>query len=203
MTYRKHLLALALVAACSGEQVPGDAVPSAGAQPSAAQRDADAELADITAYRLDMGKIDRWLAVQRNMARAAAAMSPAEREAFRLEDEAEDSDDMDDMVRRIERNPVMNRAVRDAGLSAREFTMITMSILQSGMAAAVLQMRPNDNQDSLVREMKANIENVRFMQENEAVIRQKQQALQAELKAAGLDGESSDDSGDEASHDDH
>lgn len=186
MIYRKHLLALALVAACSGERAAtGDSAASSANQ-AGAERSGDAELADITAYRLTMDKIDRWMTAQRNVAMATAAMSPAERAAFEAESDDDDSNEsMDDMVNRIEDNATMSKAVRDAGLSAREFTMITMSFVQSGMAAAVLKMRPNDNQDSLVREMKANMDNVRFIQENEAVLTQKRQAMEAELKAAG------------------
>ena len=55
------------------------------------------------------------------------------------------------------------------------------------MAAAVLQMRPEANQDSLMREMKVNPANVRFIRENEAVLQQKQAELQAELQRLGVD----------------
>ncbi len=77
------------------------------------------------------------------------------------------------MVRRIESEPMMVGAIRQAGLSPREFTMITMAMMQTAMAAGVAQMRPNDNQDSLIREMKANPENVKFWKANEAELTQK------------------------------
>jgi len=201
MTHRKYLAALGLIvaAACSGEKAAsGDA--ASGAAQAGAARSGEIELADITAYRLTMNKVDAWMNTQRNVAKAVSAMSPAERQAFKARENDDDDtrDDLDAMVARIESEPVMAKAVRDAGLSAREFSLITMSIVQSGMAAAVLQMRPNDNQDSLIKEMKANPENVRFMRENEAVFKQKQQALQAELKAAGM---TDDDESEE--HEDH
>ena len=56
----------------------------------------------------------------------------------------------------------MTSAIRGAGLSPREFTVITMAMMQTAMAARVAQMRRNDNQDSLIREMKANPDNVKF-----------------------------------------
>ena len=94
---------------------------------------------------------------------------------------------LDDMARKIESEPMMKSAVQEAGLSPREFVMITMSMLQSGMAAGVLKMRPNDNQDSLIRAMQANPENVKFMQENEAEITRKQMALSEEMKKLGIE----------------
>ena len=64
-------------------------------------------------------------------------------------------------------------------MSAREFGLLTMAYLQAGMASAVLAMRPNENQDSLAREMKTNMANIRFLQENQA-------ALEAKMQQAGM-----------------
>ena len=90
------------------------------------------------------------------------------------------------MARTIESEPVMNDAVRAAGLSAREFALITISMMQSAMASSVLKTRPKDNRDSLVREMKANADNIKFYEEHEAEITRKTKDLQAEMKAAGM-----------------
>lgn len=200
MSHRKTLLAftLALLAACGGESAKTDTAAGAAAATQAGSG-ADPELADVTNYRLTMPKIDQWLQVQRNAAKAMAAMSPAERAEYRArEDQADDEKDADDMVRRIEGDPLMSKAVRDAGLTTREFALITMSVIQSGMAAAVLEMRPNDNQDSLVREMKANMENVRFMREHKDEMEQKRKAMEAELRAAGIDPDADEDEGADA-----
>lgn len=191
MAYRKHLLALCLVVACSGDVKTG-ATDSAAATPASGSADMDEQLADISSYRLTMDKVDRWMNAQRIMAKQVAALSPAEREAFKArqdqQDDATDAD-MDEMVRRIESEPMMKSAVREAGLSPREFTLLTMSMIQTGMATAVLDMRPNDNQDSLAREMKANMDNIRFMRENQAELTRKQQETAATLKAAGMDND--------------
>lgn len=190
MAYRKHLLALCLVVACSGDAKTGS-TDSAAASANGSG-DMDEQLADISSYRLTMDKVDRWMNAQRSMARQVAALSPAEREAFKARQEQKDdaSDaDMDEMVQRIESEPMMKAAVRDAGLSPREFTLLTMSMIQTGMATAVLDMRPNDNQDSLARAMKANMDNIRFMRENQAELTRKQQETAATLKAAGMDND--------------
>ncbi len=191
MISRLRPLALLLAVACSNK----DAAPAAegGAAPAAstpAAAQAEGDLADVASYKLTMDKVDRLFAAQRAMAVRAQALSPAERAALDSAGANDDSDDqsLDGIAAKIERTPPMAAAVREAGLSPREFATITMAMLQSAMAGGVLQMRPKDNADSLVREMKANMDNVRFMREHEAEIKQKQEALAAEFKKLGVDG---------------
>lgn len=187
------LLALLAAPACSAgdDAAAGDTTAAAAAAaPSGGSQSADEMLGDVADYELTMEKIDRYMAVQRSLATKAAAMSPAEREAFKQRNDSGDSDeggDIDAMTAKLEREPMMRDAIREAGLSPREFTMITLAMLQSAMAASVLQMRPNDDQDSLAREMKANPKNIKFMQEHQAEIQRKQQELAAEMKRLGLD----------------
>jgi len=186
MLRRVALLApLLLAAACASDA--DTAADSGAAAPSAATVPASSgdAAADVTAYELTMERMDRYYAAQRALAVRVKDMSPAEREAFDVAGDGDDS--IDDMVRRIEAAPAMRAALDEAGMSAREFALATMSIVQSGMAAAVLQMRPEANQDSLLREMKANPANVRFLRENEAALQQKQAELEAELKRLGVD----------------
>jgi hypothetical protein len=191
MTRFLTLAALAAVTACSGS---GDAASAAdtGATASAAAatpQGADAQLADMREYRLTMDKIDRFMAAQRNFMQKAHDMTPAEREAARASSEAAGSANgtMDDMVRSIERQPVMLAAVREAGLSPREYTLIMSSMMQTAMAAGVAQSRPNDNQDSLIRAMQASPENVKFYRANEAEIARRQKELEALAKRLGVD----------------
>jgi hypothetical protein len=200
--YRKSTLAPAslllgciLLAACSKDKAAGTADTTASTTPAAgttSSASADAELADVTQYTLTMDKYDKYLAAQRNIALKAKDLSPEERQKFKEGPDSEDnsSQSLDDMAKRIESEPLMNAAVRDAGLSPREFAVITMSMMQTAMAAGVLKMRPNDNQDSLIREMKANPANVKFWQANEAELTRKQKAVADEMKRLGLDSDS-------------
>ncbi|GLC24807.1 hypothetical protein [Roseisolibacter agri] len=192
MLSRLRPLALLLAVACSNKDAApaaeGGTTPAASAPAAAAQ--ADGDLADVQSYKLTMDKIDRLYAAQRAMAVRAKAMSPAERAALDSADGGDDDNDdqsLDGIAAKIERVPAMAAAVREAGLSPREFATISMAMLQSAMAGSVLQMRPKDNADSLVREMKANMDNVRFMREHEAEIKQKQEAMAAEMKKLGVD----------------
>jgi hypothetical protein len=176
-------------AACSksDSSTPSGTASSTNAPtPTSAQVDDD--LADITKYRLSMDKIDKYMAAQKNLAAKAASMTPAQRAAMeaRNENSGDPNASLDDMAKRIESEPIMASAIKDAGLSPREFAMITISMMQTGMAAAVLKMRPNDNQDSLIREMKANPDNIKFYNEHEAEITAKGKALEQEMKKAGI-----------------
>lgn len=156
--------------------------------PAAANAQVDDDLADITRYRLSMDKIDKYIAANKNLVAKAAGMTPAQRAAMEARNRGSDNPNasLDDMAKRIESEPVMNSAIRDAGLSAREFAMITISMMQTGMAAAVLKMRPQDNQDSLIREMKANPDNIKFYNEHEAEITAKSKALEQDMKKSGI-----------------
>ncbi|HEX7980228.1 MAG TPA: hypothetical protein VF461_16580 [Gemmatimonadaceae bacterium] len=192
-TARRLVPALVLVtalAACGkkeGAATSESAAPNAAAPastPAASAKD-NAELADVQSYKLSMDKIDKMLAAQRIIAAKAKAMTPAEREAMQARGEsASDADEsLDAMARKFDSEPIMRDAIREAGLSSREYVLITMSMMQSGMADGVLKMRPKDNQDSLIREMKANPDNVKFYREHQAEITAKTKAIEAEMKA--------------------
>ena len=186
---RRILAAAALVAlgACSKDAAES---PDTEATGTSVVSKSDAEiLKPITEYELTMAKVDRYFEAQRNITKAAAAMSPAERAAMKAEEENgpdRSNESMEQMAARFKAHPLFGPAIRKAGLSAEEYTTLTIAIMQAGMAQAVLDMRPNDNQDSLAREMKVNPANIAFMRQNMAEIKRKGDAIAAEMKAAGL-----------------
>ena len=187
------LALVAALAACakgeSGNAEAGDsASAAAAAAPAAGTTNAEADLADLSRYELSMDKVDRYYNAQRNVFRKAKDMSPAEREALAKSQQTGNDANLDDMVRNVEQSPVMRDAVREAGLSAREYVMVSMALMQSMMASSVLQMRPNDNQDSLARAMKVNPENLKFIKEHQAELTQKQKAMEAEIRQMGATG---------------
>jgi hypothetical protein len=180
------VFALAACGKADDSGTPADANTPAGA---AAASQAEEDLADIGDYRLTMDKFDKWLAAQRNVMMKAKDMSEAERAAFKEQNAGMSNANasIDDMARAVESTPVLNQAVRDAGLSPREYALVMMAFVQTGMAAGVAAMRPNDNQDSLIRAMKASPENVQFYRANEAEITRKSKAFEAEMERLGLD----------------
>jgi hypothetical protein len=172
---------VAVLAGCAdGSDADVEVSAEAG---GAASATAANDLRDVSNYELRMGQVDKYYEAFRNIGEAMKDMTPQQREALNMDaNEA----DLDTYVSRLEGQPAINSAIRDAGLSAREFSLILWSMLQSGMAAAVLDMQPNANQDSLAREMDANMDNVRFIRENEAELRRKQEALQADMEKMGV-----------------
>ena len=186
MLRRVALLAPFLLAAACASDVDTAADSGAAAAPAAAAPASTGDdLADVAAYELTMERMDRFFAVQRALGTRMAAMSPAEREAMDVASDADDS--MEETVRKLEGNATMAAALREGGMSAREFTTFTAAMIQAGMAAAMLQTQPQANQDSLMREMKVNPANVRFLRENEAELQRRQAELQAEMQRLGLD----------------
>ena len=171
-----------LLSACGGSQ---DDEAGAGEGATTGNSQTDADVADIKDYRLTMDRMDKFFQAQMNVALAAKQMSPEQREAMEMEESSADAT-LEEMTDRIEKNPPFRDAIRKAGLSPREYVTLSLAYVTSAMAAGVLQMRPNDNQDSLARAMDANLENIRFLQENRAELEKKQKAFEAEAKRLGL-----------------
>ena len=187
-------LSMAILAqgACSKDSGSSDSSASQTAAAPATAAQAQEDLQDVTKYRLSMDKIDKYIQAQRNIAAKYKTMTPEQRQALKDRGDSNDASDpnatLDQMAARIEKEPVLVDAIKAAGLSAREFMMITLSMMQTGMAASVAKMRPNDNQDSLIRAMQANPDNIKWYNEHEAEIMQKTKAIEAEMKALNSDG---------------
>lgn len=176
MTRRLTML-LAVTCLASAACGPKDAPPADTS--ATAHQGGTTDLADVTSYRLSMDKVNKFFEAQRNMATRMKSMTPAQREALSMDG----SGSMEEMAQKIESSPEWASAIRDAGLEPREYVTLTMSMLQSAMAAAVLKMRPNDDQDSLVTAMHASMDNVKFVQEHEAEINAKREAMEKEAGA--------------------
>lgn len=150
--------------------------PAAGAGVGDAPSGVARDVADVSEYTLTMDGMDRYFAVMANVQRAMQNVPEEEREDVV---DASGAVSIDDYAASLERNPAVRDAIREAGLSAREFALITMAYIQAGMASAVIAMRPNEDQDSLAREMKTNMANIRFLQENQAALEAKMQRMQS------------------------
>jgi hypothetical protein len=190
------LLAALLLSACGGaadEAADGAAAPDATAADGAAG-DASAgdggdgaaptpalpaDLADVSTYELTMDRVDRYFAASQNVMQAVDAMSPAERATLRGEDGgASGSESLDQMAQRIESNRAMRGAIEEAGLSAREYAVLTLAITSSMMLQAMTALQPNADPDSLARAANVNPQNVAFMREHAEEIGRRMQEMQ-------------------------
>jgi hypothetical protein len=168
------------LAACSKDADTARDEPGSAAA-AASNEQAEEDLADLTKYDLSMGKMDEYFQTMRHMAEEMKKMSPAEREAIGMK--TDNNATLEQMIEQAENNKVIKDATRKAGSSPREYVMTSLSYFTSAMAMTVLQMQPNANQDSLMREMKANPDNLKFIKEHEAELTTKYKAMEAEMKA--------------------
>ncbi|MGH7444613.1 MAG: hypothetical protein ACREKM_07040 [Longimicrobiales bacterium] len=164
---------LAACAACSGDAAPSNDAASGGAaatsQPSYSGGSGDADIAEIQDYELTMDDLRSWSEATAEMQRAAAE-SPEIAASFE-QNESEDQnvdDSIDAMAERIESIPGARDIIEDAGLSAREYTVIFWTMMQAGMAQFSIEQGADP--DEVAREYQVNPANLRFMKEHEAEI---------------------------------
>ena len=171
-----------LLAACakSDESAAASSDAATSGAPASAATSGD-DVADVASYELTMDRMDKYFASMRNVAIAMKDLPEEQRDIS-----MDDAGSIDAYAAKLEANPTVRKAIRDAGSTPRDFALTSMAFLQAGMASGVLAMRPNDNADSLAREMKASMRNIEFLRENEAELKRKADAMQAELKRMGV-----------------
>jgi hypothetical protein len=93
---------------------------------------------DISNYMLDMDKMRKWGNAMKAFSTLAATDSAAA-EAMQAES---NNEPMSQTIARIESNPVARNVLQKAGLSARDYMMITAAYLQAGMTAGLMSTNP-------------------------------------------------------------
>lgn len=148
--------------------------------------DAQADLAELADYELNMADLQKYTVAQLNMLRASQGLPDKGDESDDDTDAegnmvgGEDANSLGGMEARIESMPPLRKAVEDAGLDAREFATISLTYMTSAMAAGLVKMgRPVD---SVATVMKVNPDNVNFILKNEAKIAPLMDRMQAEAK---------------------
>ena len=188
-----NLVVVALIAACDRPDPPAQAqradsanVPAAAAPPPiVVTEELKKDVRDVAAFTLSMERMEKYFTAQKNMAVAEMQMSAEERAVIERDAQASGNNTtLNDMVSSIERHPKIHDAVKRAGLTAREYALITATYMQASMAQSVLQSRPNENQDSLLKMMRVHPANMAFVRQNGAEIQRRGQALEAELRQA-------------------
>ena len=146
------VLVFALLAAVCGEQ----AHSATGG---------DADLRELSRYQLTMADVRKFEAANANLAK-----HPKEEQD---DDDAEDEGDnesLDEMAARIESNPIARKAVEAAGLSARQYVVITMALLQASLAQYAVEQGADPGK--IARETGVNPANIRFVKEHKAELEQ-------------------------------
>jgi hypothetical protein len=113
------------------------------------------------------------VAEQKRREELRATLAAEDAEAARRGDDQEPKT-LGDMARRIEREPDLANAIRSAGLTTREYSMLTLSFFNAMFAH-------NMKKAGTIKELPADIlpENIAFIQSNEAELNQLLAQLQA------------------------
>ena len=145
------VLVFALLAAVCGEQAHS-------------ANGGDADLRELSSYQLTMADIRKFAAANANLAKHPKAEQD--------DDDAEDADNasLDEMAARIESIPVARKAVEAAGLSARQYVVITMALFQASLAQYAVDQGADPGK--IARETGVNPANIRFVKEHKAELEQ-------------------------------
>jgi hypothetical protein len=148
------MLVFALVAAACGTQAfsaPGG----------------DADLRELSRYQLTMADVRKFAAVNAELAKHPKR----EQEESDEDDEGNDDDEsLDDMAARIESVPEARQALAAAGLSARQYAVITMALLQASLAQFAVEQGADPAK--IAREASVHPANIRFVKEHKAELEQ-------------------------------
>ena len=150
-----------------------------GVRAARAQSSGDGDEAAIRRYTLTMPKVEAWIRASRDVAAAAQAKAKAMGDSVQDDDSDDDAggdESIDGMAARLARHPEVKRALEGAGLTPREFALVSLTLMQAMMADALLQKYPNaKHPDNL------NPANLAFVKANRAQL----EAKMAQLKSEG------------------
>jgi hypothetical protein len=171
-------LALAIAVGACGKKTEsaGDTgVPDVGAEvPDVAARGSswsDSDTRELSRYRLTTADLRKLGVAYQNLKRIAQ-QHPNLAEG---EEEGQSGGSLDEIAAEIERVPQMRKAIEDAGLSAREYAVVSLALMQASAANMLVQQGAKP--DSIAREIGTHPDNVRFAKEHEAEVARLQRAL--------------------------
>ncbi len=148
-------------------------------QVAAASSATDPNVKEIANYKLTMDAV-------RKFAQASKTMKQYEKDHPELnQDEEDDNDDdsasLDDMEAKLASVPAARKAIEAAGLSVREYVVITFAMLQSAISQYAIEQGADPAK--IARDAGVHPANVTFYKEHKAEI----EALTADMKEAETD----------------
>ena len=130
---------LALVVGSIGDKATAASqAPKATAKAENSAQDAD--LRELSNYKLSMAAVNKYAQAARSLKRLEKeqpdlALDEGEDE----DDDAADSDSIDSMAAHLQSIPQARAAIEAAGLSTREFVVIPLALFQAGMAQYAIE----------------------------------------------------------------
>lgn len=145
---RNLALALVLLAAICGR--PICAAPSD-----------DADLRELSRYSLTMTDVRKFAAANAELAKHPKAAQDEDEEAG-----GGDGESLDEMAARIGRIPEARKAIEGAGLTVRQYAVITMALFQAAFAQYAVEQGADINK--VAKDAGVNPANIRFVKEHKA-----------------------------------
>jgi hypothetical protein len=160
-------VALACVACEQQAGATGDAklageVPEVSGGRSA---DGNADVREVSRYQLTMADMRKWAAANANLKKIAAENPQLEQD----DDDDDSSKSLDEIEARIDSTPAARKAVAAAGLTAREYAVISWAYVQAAFAHIALEQGADPNK--IAREAGIHPANLRFVKEHAAELK--------------------------------
>ncbi len=130
-------------------------------QPTHAAPGGDADLRELSRYTLTMTDLRKFAA-----ANASLAKHPKAEESEDADDSENDNESLDEMAARIGRIPEARQAIEGAGLTVRQYAVITMALFQAAFAQYAVEQGADI--DKVARDAGVNPANIRFVKEHKA-----------------------------------
>ena len=125
----------------------------------------DADLRELSRYQLTMVDIRKFAAANANLAK-----HPKVEQGDDDVEDADDNESLDEMAARIESVPAARKAVEAAGLTARQYAVITMALFQASLAQYAVEQGADPGK--IAREAGVNPANIRFVKDHKAELDQ-------------------------------
>jgi len=132
------IVLFACTAKDASQNATADSSAGVAASPAPSAPAGEPTANDISNYALDMDKMRKWANAIKGFT-ALAATDSAVAEAMSA---GSNNESMPQAIARIESSPAARNVLRQAGLSARDYMMITAAYLQAGMTEALLSSNP-------------------------------------------------------------
>lgn len=129
-----------------------------GPQSGAASGDAD--LRELSRYTLTLADVRKYAAANESLAKLPKAEETEE------DSESENDESLDGMVKRIASVPQARKTIEAAGLTVRQYAVITMSIFQAAFAQYAIEQGADPAK--VAKDAGVNPANIRFVKEHKA-----------------------------------
>jgi hypothetical protein len=161
-----------------------------GAKSARAQASDNADVAEISRYRLTEAKLDKFVQATRNLAEAAR-----QHPELAKEEKNDNNKTLTQMAALYDKHPPIKRAITSAGMTSREYITFMFAMLQAGMASWASQQPGAKVPPDVSRE------NIAFVDTHKEKLDALQKEFQAMEKKGSSDSADEEESEEEAERD--